>query len=371
MFKRFLAVAACVAAASASGCFAPSTTGDDDGGDDQAADLAEYDALQRELDGRRTELEGDQAMDPFADGGRVFWLEFPAFDPVLHGYHTATGERTTYAFSIGTGDRYDYRTSATAIATPAREGDIVRYSIYAVDAPGELIDQLEMPAPTDGQRWWAYALVGDVLYVMTTGTATTLYRYAPGGSPSVVTTLESAGCTVGELWDFTVKGQRAIVIESGRIWSVDLAANQATWLGNETEARAAIAEADGVVILTASGPMFYRYDSAALVDVGAAIAASDYQLNPTFAAAHHYLQDIARYRSWFVYIAQSGVFAYDLYRGEIRPLLLSPRTGTRIDYRYPGATADGSVFVTGLTSEDGAVGAEGPLYRVDAAAALE
>jgi len=356
--------------AMAAGCTAPGPVGGDDD-DDQAADLAEYDALQQALDGARTELAGDTAMEPATDGTRVFWLEFPGADPVLHGFDTATGAAMTYGFSIGPGDQYNYRTSSTAIATAVRDGDDVRYSIYRATAPDQLIDQLVIPAPTDGQRWWAYALAGDLLYVMTTGAETTLVRYPPGGPPAPVTTLESAGCAVGELWDFAIKGTRAIVIESGRIWSVDLPANAATWLGNASEATAAIAEADAVVIRTATGPLLYRYATATLTDLGAEIAASPYRLNPTFAAAHHYLQDIARYRDWFVYVAQAGVFAYNLDDGELRPVLLSPRDGVRIDYRYPGATTDGSLFVTGLTSTDGAVGADGPLYRVDLTRTLD
>jgi len=350
-----------LAAVAAAGCPASGP-----GSDDQAADIAEYEALQHQLDDNRSELEGDQAMEPFADGGRVFWQEYPGADPILHAYDTGSGGRITYAFSIGSGDRVNYRVSSTAIATAVREGDVVRYSIYDATQPDALIDELVVEAPSDGQRWWAYALAGNQLYFVTTGAATTLMRYLPGGAPTAVTTLESAGIAVGELWDFAIKGQRMIVIESGRIWSVDLPSNQAVWFGNPTEATAAIADADGVVVGTAAGPLYYRYAAAELTDLRAGIEASDYELNPTFAAAHHYLQDIARYGDWFVYVAQSGVFAYDLARGEVRPILLSPRDADlRIDYRYPAITMDGSLFVTGLTSTTGAVGAQGPLYRVD------
>ncbi len=36
----------------------------------------------------------------------------------------------------------------------------------------------------------------------------------------------------------------------------------------------------------------------------------------------------------------------------------------RVDYRYPVALDNGTAFVTGLTSTDGAVGADGPTYKI-------
>ena len=36
-----------------------------------------------------------------------------------------------------------------------------------------------------------------------------------------------------------------------------------------------------------------------------------------------------------------------------------------VNYRYPVALDDGTAFVTGLTSTDGATGADGPTYKLN------
>jgi hypothetical protein len=42
-----------------------------------------------------------------------------------------------------------------------------------------------------------------------------------------------------------------------------------------------------------------------------------------------------------------------------------------VEYRYPAALDDGKAFVTGLTSTDGATGADGPTYEIDLSAVLK
>ena len=56
----------------------------------------------------------------------------------------------------------------------------------------------------------------------------------------------------------------------------------------------------------------------------------------------------------------------DMQNDAITPVLLSPISDSlRVDYRYPVALDDGTAFVTGLTSNDGATGADGPTYQID------
>jgi hypothetical protein len=53
-------------------------------------------------------------------------------------------------------------------------------------------------------------------------------------------------------------------------------------------------------------------------------------------------------------------------------VLLPPASGdVDVQYRYPVALANGELFVTGLTSTDGATGADGPTYVIDLATLLE
>jgi hypothetical protein len=47
------------------------------------------------------------------------------------------------------------------------------------------------------------------------------------------------------------------------------------------------------------------------------------------------------------------------------PVLLPPRdAATRVVYRYPVTLSDGTLLVVGLMSSDGAVGADGPTFKV-------
>ena len=58
-------------------------------------------------------------------------------------------------------------------------------------------------------------------------------------------------------------------------------------------------------------------------------------------------------------LAQAGIPLEVLVGGEVR-----------IDYRYPVALDSGKLYVTGLESTSGAVGAEGPIYQVDLTSVL-
>ncbi len=95
------------------------------------------------------------------------------------------------------------------------------------------------------------------------------------------------------------------------------------------------------------------------------INANSFQINATFASAAKYYQDFARWGNYVLYVGNSGLFAYDMVHDTITPILLSPDSDTlRVDYRYPVVLANGTAFVTGLTSTDGSVGADGPTYKL-------
>jgi hypothetical protein len=191
---------------------------------------------------------------------------------------------------------------------------------------------------------------------------------------TLVTTLESAGCDVGEFWAFGVSGNTMVFIESGRLWTLDIAANQATWLQNDYQVSGNAPvdfRSDGVMFTTDDALMYFDYAKNELIDVRARIDENPYKLNETFASASNWYTDYARYKNYVVYIGQSGVFAYDMVGDTITPVLLSPHSSEiRIDYRYPVVLDSGKLFVVGLTSTSGATGAEGPNYMVDFASLL-
>jgi hypothetical protein len=223
-----------------------------------------------------------------------------------------------------------------------------------------------VPGPGGGTKPWTFAPDGQDVYYVTTGTGTTLWKWTPGGSgaPARLFDLEDAGAQIGDFQDFGVDGDTMVFIESGRAWSLDIAAQKATRLGNQAEAQSVYPDHDGVLLATAAGPFFYGYADQRLRDVGAAIAASGFRINATFAGAHLYDQGLARDGSMVGYIGKSGVFTFDLGTGEVAPVLLDARDESTV-YRHPVILSDGSLFVQGLQSSDGEVGTDGPIYRVD------
>jgi hypothetical protein len=333
------------------------------GGDTTEQDIAQYESLQAQLEQHR-EVFHKGASELAGVANRLFWLQFPGFDPSVHSYDDPSGTQVDYTFSIGTGDSYNYRASEKLVVTAELAGDSVIYHAYDITKPQALVGDLTLPAPGSGVRWPAYAPDhGDVYYV-TTDSATTLWKWTPGNAtPTSLFNLEDTGAEIGEFWDFGVDGNTMIFIEGGRIWSLDIAAKKSTWLGNETEASNAFWDQGGVLFSTAKGPFFYGYQNKMLLDVAHAIETSGFSLNTTFTTAHLYYEDLARQQGVVGYIGNDGFFTYDMNANKVTPILLNARDNS-VTYRYPVLLDDGAMFVQGLESSSGATGADGPVYRV-------
>ena len=117
----------------------------------------------------------------------------------------------------------------------------------------------------------------------------------------------------------------------------------------------------------AKGSLSYMaLGSATLRDINAEIKASGYQMNTTFAAAHIPANgQYALYKNLVIYTAQSGIFTFNLDTKKVAPLLLEPRDPKlRTVYRKPVVLDNGTLFVLGLQSTNGAVGAEGPIFKL-------
>jgi hypothetical protein len=108
-----------------------------------------------------------------------------------------------------------------------------------------------------------------------------------------------------------------------------------------------------------------------LTDLAAGIAASGYQLNATFSMAHLFNNGavttgnpgFTSYQHILGYLANSGLFTYDMDQHTVTPLLLNARDDSVV-YTSPVFLDDGSVFVVGLQSTSGDIGADGPVYRL-------
>ena len=362
------------------GCLIPVTPsgddGDDDGSNQAQMDVDQWNQLVTQDDARRMPfLDGNTNIGALAPvGNQLFYEDETNYSPVLYRYDHASGATLKYQFSIGGGDDANDRESANLVVTADDSDDPVTFNAYDSNSANQLVDSTQLPAP-EGAKWDAYAVDGQTVYFVDQSTegATTLLRWTPGEgqAPAAVTTLETDGVDVGEFEDFDVSGNTMVFVESGRIWSLDLTTQHATWLMNMTQVNGNVDfETDGVMFDTEDGALqFFAYATNTLTDVSAKIDTHAFPLNATFAGASNYDGDadggFARWGNDVLYIGQDGLFAYDLVADSITAIVLEPDLADlRIDYRFPVALDDGTVFVTGLTSNDGAIGADGPTYMI-------
>jgi hypothetical protein len=352
---------------------------EDTDGDDVAAQIEEWNRWVEQLDARRTEFFGPRkrVQDLAAVGTRLFWYDTTNFDFRLASYDSVSGTKLAYTFAIGAGDLHNYRASPTRVLTADPSADPVAYHLYDVSSP-----QLEQGSFTmkksPGTQWSAYAVTDTNAYVVDTSVPgeTLLKRWSPGQELTDMFTLESTGAEVGEFWDFGIDeaNNSMVFLESRRIWYLDLTTKRSTWLKHETEARGHVDfRPEGVMFDSASGIMFFNHQSQQLENLTAKIDANPYVAHKVYKTAAKTSQlDFAWWSHYLIYIGQMGVFAYDMAKHEITPLLLAPaKADLRIDYRYPVALENGKLFVVGLTSTSGSVGADGPTYEVDLKAVLD
>jgi hypothetical protein len=356
----------------ATGCLAtpgggPPPGGDDDGSgsDPSQNDSAQYDALQTRLEANRSMFLPAGPTDLTGYGTRLFWLDFDTFSPSIHSFNTATRTALDYTFGIGTGDDYNFRVSDTYVVTAEDTGDNIVLHAFAIDSAAATSIDVDLP-PTGGDvKWWAYAPDGADVYYVTTLDKTAVWKWTPSsGANTMLFNLEDLGVQVGEFQDFGVANGIMVFIESGRIWSLDLTTRQPIPLDNATEATAANQATDGVLALTATGPFWFSYGSKTLRDVAGAIAAASYKLNDTYPTIQDYESEMTQYQHQVGYIGQDGLFSFDLDANTVTPLLLDARDNS-VMYTQPVFLDDGTVFVIGLTSDDGATGADGPVYQLD------
>jgi hypothetical protein len=353
-------------------------SGTDPAATDTNADVAQLQQLRGQLESHRTQAFNSSVSDLAPVGNALYYKTYPnSLSPRLHRQN-ADGSTLEYTFSIGSSDNVNERHSETLVVTAEVSGASVIYHAYDASQANVEAGNFSLPAPSDEQKWWAYDASGNTVYVITTEQTATgvdgqVWTYQPGGQPAMLTTLSAVGINLGELLDFGVDGSRMLLIESGRLWSIDLQALTSTWLKNTTEISGGVqAMPDGVTFEDADGLKFYELSSGTLRDVSAELKASSYRLNATYSSAHLFDAkttgiNFSRTSSWVIYTANEGIFAYDLAAKRVVPVLIDDEeeSGHRVDYVYPVALDDGRIYAVGLTSEDGAVGVDGPVYQTD------
>jgi hypothetical protein len=373
-----LSVVALTLSFATTGCFfggpttGPESSGTGSPGTTTDQDVAQYDALQAQLEKNRSQFLTPGASDLNGFGTHLYWLDFLSGNPSLQSFESVSGKTVNYTFSIGDTNTYNYRTSNAIIVSAENTGSNVVFHTFAIDQPNMSLGDLMADPPSSGVEWWAYSPDGGDLYYVETQSKTALMKWTPGAaSPTMLFNLEDLGVKVGEFQDFIVASGLMVFIESGRVWSLDLNTKVPVPLGNMTESQGADVLSGGVLMSTATGPFFYNAQTKMLRDIAGAIAASSYKLNGTFAQAHLYdagamssgSLNFASYQHIIGYIANSGLFTFDMDTNAVAPLLLDARDNSTV-YAYPVFLDDGSVFVQGLSSSDGAIGADGPVYRL-------
>jgi hypothetical protein len=170
---------------------------------------------------------------------------------------------------------------------------------------------------------------------------------------------------MGELTTFTVSGDTLMFYEGGRLWVASLSGGKAKWTQNDEYVGSVDFTADDVVY--SQGGRIFRYDVASdsREELTDGITAG-YTMNATYPEPHLPTATTAFSRAGdrLYYEGTYGIFAYDLGTEEVEPVLLNRRDNS-VTYRYPTAMeATGALFVKGLESESGAIGADGPTWRV-------
>jgi hypothetical protein len=342
----------------------------------QEQDIAEYEALAAALDASRQVFDEAGGQDLVAAKGLLFWADLNAGNPVLRSYDIATSQRTAYNFSvvlpIGNGqvvDRMNFQVSERAIAT-MNAPDGAR--VYRAGNAEMLLGKLTLPAPPFGQKYWAYAMDGDQLYVAVQkpdDTRHTLQRWTPGASaPTDLLVFDDAIAPnpLTEFINFTVAGDLVMFNDHGRVWIAHTTGGKATWIQNDEEITGLAFDGQGAVY--DQHGTFYRYDFATdtRVNLSDKLEANEFRINKTFANAHLPSQGGVTFTlsgTRIIYVGNGGLFSYDHAADIVEPILLHPRGDLRIDYIHP-VVAGAMIFVTGLQSTSGSVGSEGPFYSV-------
>lgn len=373
MFRRGLL---CVFAASLLACGAA-------GGPDeqtQEEDIAQYENLRVELEGTRDVFINTSAQDFYVAGNTLYWVEVGNSNPMLRSFDDSTKTRTDYTFKVylsvggfSPTDTINYRASSSMIASMNVPDGA---NTYAVGAPEQSLGKLPLPAPPFGQRWWAYAVNGNDLFVVVNDDATGKYnlqKWTPGqASPTQILALDDliAPNLIGEFLDFAIDGTTLIFAESGRIWMADITGGKAKWIQNDKEIGSANFYSGGVVYT--QGSEYYRFDLATdsrenLTDKMKA----GYAMNKTFGEVHYPDggRSWCKYKNKIVYHGRYGIFAYDMNSEDVVPVLLDARDNSVV-YQAPNAVDTGTLFVQGLLSKSGAIGASGPTYIIDASGVL-
>jgi hypothetical protein len=286
-----------------------------DATDSTAADTKQLEDLRHGLESHRTQAFDKSVSELDAHGTVLYFKTYPRFNPVLHRLDER-GVKLEYRFGIGEGDDNNYRASTDLVVTAQRMSETIVYLVYDARAANKELGRSALSGPSD-QKWWPYAVSGSTVYVITspteaTGNGHVVWSFQAGSEPNALFTLEEAGVEVGELLDFAVDGTTLMVIESGRLWRVDLGLKQAKFMGNTTEISGAVEFSGSSVVWEDSTGLKYvdGADGGAVRDLSKEIQAAAYKINDTYYTGHYFSsatkhENFGRYKDWVLYTANT------------------------------------------------------------------
>lgn len=329
-------------------------------GSSQKQDLAQYDQLELMLEANRTAFASNDFSNPYAVDNTLFLYNYYGSYPGLHGYNKRTGRHVAYKFGVRIEQGYGYAASDDLVL-PRSYLSSKEIRAYAADQENTLLGSINIYSLQQ------ISVSGSAVYVVTKDeTGTWLKKWAPGMADAVsVRSLDEAtGTRIGSISDFRIDGSVLLLIEGedDRLWRLDLGAQRATLLPSLVKnAQDIDLRADGVMYVASSG--LYFIDTATLqqTKISDLIEDNPYRINSTFADAHHFSANFARFGKYVIYRSRSGIFSYDRQANKIQPLLLDSR-GPTIDgvtHLYPVVVKGGFLYVKSLE------GAAGNTYEMD------
>lgn len=345
---------------------------------------AQFNDRADELEQFRTDFrpEEDNTTLLEAGGERVFWVatKRPEDQTFLHSLNPdQPGSELVYAWSMNDSDYEDFQFGDQLIARCSFSSTrAFRVNDPAQAEPGE--------APGNAKDGSPCAVEGNSVWMIASNDApepkNALYKWLPGTDiaetdPGLFT-LESAGIAA-QISAFGVIGNLMVAAEvDGDLYTVDIAAKRATYLGNEDHKvnGKVFFDERGALYETSTGPRYVEFngtDTPVDRSFDEMVADGGYHLN----YKHGDIQQPAGNGEYFmhgrhiVYRGQRGIFAYGLDTHNVVDLLLDRGEGIDLELAYHGpvVTTNDQLFVFG--TESFGIGFRGPVFQLDLADRLK
>ncbi len=356
-----------------------SLLGGDEGGDSTQDNIAQYEQLRLSLEQNREELFRSTAVDSLAAvGSHLTWLDITqGWEAQLHIRTYPSGNEIIADVTVGDEKTPPfYRISDNYAMTGLTLGTDALYSVIDLET-GALADEISYKKPQYA-KYDAYGLYGEDAYLVVEDEGKMIYEWTVGtGAPIALASMDELGINLGAWIDFApveYGGSRKIIaLGTYGTFAIDLgtlAVNQIPLPITPLEigfSDAGMAVADGFDL------WFVAWGDSEARAIHDELKDSSYEFNSSFPNAHWMgsgtgNQDVSMDGDTIYYNSVAGIYAYGVDSGEITPILLDNANydGNGLFIKYTGINLDGngSMYILGLESSDGAGGSDGSIYRV-------